>query len=636
MKDTELAAFIKNHRGVTPASLASHLGVSERTVRTYIRRLNDAMQPFARVSLKYGGYQLACDNKRAFAEWLSEGKAKWASVSGGLPTNARERVAYITDDLLSRSDWITKDELAEALYVSSNTISHDLVQVEKSLSSFGLSLERRPHHGIRVMGDEMGRRLCMASVVADRLFEGHDDEQGGKRYLLERVSSCVDEVLRRDSFSISTLAQRNLLVHLLVALQRIKEGCYVPTDKHEIDGMEGTREFAVACDIAQELEIAFDVALPPEEIAYIAIHLASKQMRPPEDEGSNIVIGDDVWRVVSDMLELVNQIFYFDFRNNLELRMNLARHIVPLSYRLKYNMTLKNPLLDEVRERYPLAWSMAVESSATLIDAYGRVPSDDEVGYIAMSFALALERDRTHADGKSILIVCASGVGTAKLLEHLYEREFGQWLSNIMTCDQAHVMDVDFSTIDYVFTTVPLEGHLPVPVREVNAFLDETEIRDVRGILSGSAVWDTIISRFDKELFFPNVRGETREEVLDWLCDRRIEYGGAGEQYRSLVFRREETASTTYGNNVAMPHPLEAKSEKTLVTVGILDRPVKWGPDHDVSVVFLLSVSPDDSPDRHFYDVLANLFIDPAAIERLRRERRWETLVALLGSSGRM
>ncbi|MGI6230423.1 MAG: BglG family transcription antiterminator [Tractidigestivibacter sp.] len=240
----------------------------------------------------------------------------------------------------------------------------------------------------------------------------------------------LDEVVKRDGFSMSALAYRNLLVHLTVALFRIKGGHYVPHGGGASD-ISSSREYAVACDIALALEQEFSVKMPPEEVEYIAIHLASKRMVPstPGDEG--LVISDEVWNIVSDMLERVNSSFHFDFRENLELRMNLARHIVPLSYRLTYNMNLKNPLVDEMKQRYPLAWSMAVESSVSLVEAYGRAPSDDEIGYLAMSFALALEREKTHEAGKSILIVCASGVGTAKLLKHLYEKEFGQFSGSV-------------------------------------------------------------------------------------------------------------------------------------------------------------------------------------------------------------
>lgn len=634
MNNTELATYIRDHGGVTAGALSAHLGVSERTVRTYVCRLNDAMEPFAKVSKRRGGYVLECSDWNKFAEWLSGGTAKWASASGGLPTNSSERVAYIIDYLLSRNDWVTKDELAEMLYVSGNTVSRDLSVVEREFDRFGLSLERRPHYGIRATGDEVNRRLCLASAAAERLLKGTDVSGMDSREVFERVSRCVDEVVRRDCFSISTLAHRNLLVHLVVALMRIKEGCYVPTKKQGFEEITSSREYEVAQDIALELEKSFDVSLPPEEVAYIAIHLASKHMAPSPSDGRNgIVISDEVWTIVSEMLELVNASFHFDFRDNLELRMNLARHIVPLSYRLTYNMTLKNPLLDEVRSRYPLAWSMAVESSASLVSAYGRVPSDDEVGYIAMAFALALEREKTHAEGKSILIVCASGVGTAKLLEHLYERDFGQWLSSVQTCDAAHIDEVDLSGVDYVFTTVPLGRPLPVPVREVSAFLNESEVRDVRDLLSGTAELDSVVRCFDRELFFPCVPGTTRDEVLNWLCDRRIEYGGAGEGFRELVFKREAIVPTTYGNDVSMPHPLEPVSDRTVVCVGICDRSIDWGGGHGVRVVFLLSAARDHGPGRQFYDALATLMTSSEAIGRLVRCRDWETLMSLLGSA---
>lgn len=633
LSDAELAIYVRDHRDVTPLELAQMLDVTDRTVRTYVRRANDAMIPFAQIVLKRGYYSLACSDEAAFAEWLSRSKASMSPVSA-LPANSKERVVYIIDDLLSRNDWITKDDLAEMLFVSVGTISHDLSIAEQFINSYGLTIERRPRYGIKVTGSEMSRRLCIASVVSAGSLDDKAAGDKDRQKLFKSVSTCIDDVVRRDAFSVSTLAYQNLLVHVAVAILRIRKGGYVPMSGDELEHMKPTREYAVAQDIALELEKSLDVALPVEEIAYIAIHLASKQMIPQsEDENVSVVINDDVWRVVSDMLDIVKASFRYDFRGNLELRMNLARHIVPLSYRLTYNMNLKNPLLDEMRGRYPLAWSMAVESSVSLAREYGRAPSDDEIGYIAMSFALALEREKTHAEGKRILIVCASGAGTAKLLEHLYKHEFGQWLADVRTCDAAHVGDIDLADIDYVFTTVPLDLKIARPVRQVNAFLGEAEKRDVMAVLSAQDDSEKVIPYFDRTLFYPHVPSGTREEILDWLCERRIEHGGAGENYRDLVFKRERAMQTTYGNNVAMPHPIEAVSDETIVTVGITDEPVSWGDSHEVQVIFLLSVSRDGAPEREFYDALATLMVDEASIARLVRERSWETLCILLGAA---
>ena len=47
------------------------------------------------------------------------------------------------------------------------------------------------------------------------------------------------------------------------------------------------------------------------------------------------------------------------------------------------------------------------------------------------------------------------------MLEHQYRKQFGMYIELIETCDVARVGTLDFSHIDYVFTTVPLNVKLP-------------------------------------------------------------------------------------------------------------------------------------------------------------------------------
>lgn len=132
--------------------------------------------------------------------------------------------------------------------------------------------------------------------------------------------------------------------------------------------------------------------------------------------------------MVSQMLDAVYEAFLFDFRSDLELRMNLAQHIVPLAVRLQYNMKLKNPLLKDIKARFPMAYAIALHSSSILTERYGHELKDDEVGYLALAFALAIERQNTELPKKNILIVCASGKGSAQLLHYRYRQEFGSYV----------------------------------------------------------------------------------------------------------------------------------------------------------------------------------------------------------------
>lgn len=161
------------------------------------------------------------------------------------------------------------------------------------LERFHLTIEKRPRYGIRVAGDEMNRRICLASIAVDTRLA--DDELSGaiSPDMLDTVGACVSDALEAEQYKINPVSHQNLVVH----------------------------------------------------IAYIAIHLAGKHLveggSPPhlqDASDENLEITDEAWNLAADMIETVWRAFRFDFRNDAELRMNLARHTMPLIVRLPYNM----------------------------------------------------------------------------------------------------------------------------------------------------------------------------------------------------------------------------------------------------------------------------------------------------------
>lgn len=454
---------------------------------------------------------------------------------------------------------------------------------------------------------------------------------------LDAIAACVERVTAADGFTINTMAYQSLLVHIAIALMRIRHDCYVPIEQSRLGQIRESREFGIAYRIAEEISKTTGVWLPEEEIAYISIHLAGKQtILAASEEERGLVISDEVWSLVTRMLDRVRQAFCFDFRQDLELRMNLGRHIVPLAVRLQYRMTLKNPILDDVKARYPLGYLMALDASTLLAEHYDATVPDDEVGYIALAFALAIERQRDKPIKKRILMVCASGTGSARLLEYRCMREFGDSIESIETCDVLHINQVDFSAIDYVFTTVPIDRELPVPVREVGIFLDNPrEIECVKDLLWGEVALTAheISSYFDDRLFFPHLSATSKGEVLNALIDRVCSIRSVAADFRELVWEREEMMATSFGNMVAMPHPLRVASDDSFICVGILDRPMRWDElGHDVQVVFLASFNADGNAGQHgFLELLSRLLVNAEGIESIIERRDLKTLLGLLG-----
>lgn len=624
-RDIKLIDIIDAHPDIDPVDLAERFSVSDRSVRTYVRKTNEALGSCAQIEKRRGGgYSLRVLNASAFAAL----RARDAHAGqDAVPTTPEARVDYLLNDLLSRADWITVDDLASILFVSRNVITSDLRQVEATLERFGLVLEKRPHYGIRVTGPEMSRRLCLANLTLDCIIG-----TGGSASL-DVIARCVSESLAEEDFQINSAAYQNLLVHIAVAVERIRANCYVPMEPEHLERMRSTPEYLIAKKVAAAVERELTAELPEEEIGYIAIHLAGKQTlyTPGSDADANLVISDEVWNVVSRMLEMVWNAFHFDFRNDLELRMNLARHIVPLSVRLRYRMRIDNPLLSDIKQRFPVAYSMALESSCILAEEYGNALSEDEVGYIDLAFALAIERQKSERPRKNILVVCASGQGSARLLEWRYRQEFGTWLDRIETCDVAHVASRDLTGIDYVFTTVPLERKLPVPVREVKYFLDEEDVNSVRRILSGEAAAAApLAAYFDERLFLGALDAEDKDGALDALCARVAEVHDVPGDFRAIVQRREELAQTCFGNLVAMPHPVTPVTTSTFVAVAVLNHSVSWN-GQEVRAVFLVSVSSlrDQKLDA-FYRGMARLLTSREAIQKLVSNPDFSTLLDVI------
>lgn len=652
MEISELIDFVHANEGIAPERAAERLNVSTRTLRKYVARANDALEGIASIALSRGeGYRLVIQDVDAFESW----NAQHGLSARPACKTSEERVNYLLNDLLMRGDWIKLQELSNVLYVSKSALSGDLKKVEERLRSYDLVLEKRSHYGIRVVGSEMSRRLCLARAAIEARGGGYLQEKAGGLHssaikaiangrlensdeLLDTIATCVCGASEDWSLTINSSAFQNLLVHIVVALIRISEDCYVPIEDSRLQRIVETHEFRAAEDIATRIASLTGVELPREEIAYIAIHLAGKQTIYQSPEDDSLVISDGVWNVVSNMLERVWRVFRFDFRNDLELRMNLARHIQPLSVRLRYKLKLTNPMLDDIKARYPLSFSIAADASSVIAEEYGAALSNDEIGYIALAFELALERSKTEVAKKNILVICASGAGSARLLEYQCRREFGDYIDQIQTCDALSLDKVDFSKIDYAFTTVPLHFELPVPVREVSCFLDPAEAERTRAILRKDmrAEKSNAFRFIGEDLFFPHLPFTSKDEALDFLIGRAEALRDTAPEFRDLVYAREERMATAFGNNIAMPHPLEVASKDAFVCVGLLDKPISWGAEGEkAQAIFLMGFSFDEDGDaRAFLDSFAGVLVDPPSIRRLVSEQTWDTFLQVLDDAG--
>ncbi len=364
-----LIQHVDEHPCQTESELAEWLDVELDALGPLISAAEALLPPGAHLEQGPTGLRLKADDHDVFSAWrramLEEG------AFGVVPSTPSERVSFLSGELLARSTWITIEALADLMFCSRRTFSNDLKAVQDRLGHFGLELERKPHYGIRIAGNEMERRIALGSLLLDRL-DLHDDEtthilsaeegQGDPAadpYGIERISALIERITDRMGFAIRPIASQNLVVHIAVAVARLKNGHVLPEDNLVGFEVEDAHTREVAHVLADEVERAFGVSFPAVEVDYIALHLAGKNANLPPVQGTGpLAQGEAALDVSANavaqrMVDVIYRSFHIDLRSDRVLRHNLARHIGPLCVRLKYHMNLENPLLEDVKSRYP-------------------------------------------------------------------------------------------------------------------------------------------------------------------------------------------------------------------------------------------------------------------------------------------
>ncbi|WP_407273055.1 BglG family transcription antiterminator [Dickeya ananatis] len=613
----------------TARDLAARITVSEKTVRSRLKDLNDFLISHGGMitSRSNMGYKLVVDNHDDFNEFASSlGK----DIQGRHPTTSNERVFFILNFLLNRNDYIKLDDLCDQCYVSRNTISADMKKVEYILHIHHLILERRPNYGVIINGSEFNKRVCIVNNLIRR--SDYMNADGKKDEKLKIIGNVVLSVLYKYELRISEVSLESFISHIFIVVYRLQQMQLVAIDGDRIMEMMKPDVLVAANEISRAMQEAFQIVLPESEVLYISLHMGAKLSSDSyKKSGGNIIISRKIDELTWRMLEILYKSFKIDFMDNLELRMSLNQHMVPLDIRMQYGIPLSNPLLHEIKKEYAFAYTMAATACIALSEHYATKIPDDEVAYFAILFELALEKKDKNIDKKNIIVVCSSGKGTTQLFMYKYKQAFGKYIDRIYECTAWELSLFDFSknSIDYVFTTIPINVDVPVPVFEVNLFLENKDIATCSEIFESSS--NTFLNRYYlPELFFTDIDASTKEEALDILFRYTSKHHQLPEGFLDAVMKREMLGQTDFGNLVAIPHPFQVMTEVSFVTVGILKKPIWWG-HNEVQIVFLISISSEEDADiGRFYQLTTKLLFDAEAINKLIANQSFDVMMMLL------
>lgn len=475
------------------------LHVSDKTLKEDLKKIRAYVKQYQiEVHAKTGLGILLDETARNHALLLND----LAIVPEGVRQDSSEaRRAAILKNLLVHSNSNTSIyKLSEQYFVSRTSIVNDLKYIEQWLSQFELKLERTID-GTRVSGEEAGIRKAMASFL----------------------------------------------------------------QKFQLADREGRRPIAFESSMRMDNATLCGLLIGEGEIYYIYQYLISSGMEADGDAGkysnfpeSQMEKDTLSYQVATELTAYLSSILGADFHREEELLRGLMLHIRPMLNRLKYDIQISNPLLEEMGKWYPQMLGVCHIAVSILSRKYKlKKISMDEISNIATYYQTMLFK--LNPLGK-VLVVCHSGYGTSQLLAAKLRHEFSA-MNIVDVVSLRKVIEMDLKEIDYIISTVP------VPIKEVphiliSALLTDQDVRNIRNQVY------TVNSR--------KQRG-TRRFLLDYVVEERIFINEKGMTVLSHQYKNLCRATFLSGVEVLVDIPDKEDNQQPQVAISIWNNQYKDG-----------------------------------------------------------
>jgi len=603
---TKIQIKLIQHLSETQTSLTSEdiaklMDISSRTAKRYVDIINDEIKDFGLsiVSKRGMGYELKGDPK-AVKNLLKNGGESYDD-------NA-ERVRSILLTII-QSQPITIEMLSGFLHLSSSTINKLMPSIKEYLQKYSLEFASKPYYGLYLEGEEMNIRTLLTDI-------GFNNEQNNFEVNLPNLSKAeykqIDRTVLECLQQIQVVAAdrdiQNLSMRIAVSFSRARQKCFL-TDL-SLPKRIRQPNLHIIHQIMDPLAKAFNIALKDEEYKYIAA------LSGPIIHGfevSKINVEDDIHNFVKERIKEISLISGSNYSEDEKVIKSLSVHIKILLERVDNQIPVKNPMLSQIKKKYPIEMNYAIFLAQKIENEYGIDISEDELGYLAMHFGAFHERSNSR---KKVAVLCNYGVGTSQLITERISRELPEL--EIMGAYPIHYLESALAQdVDLVISTVDIDSyHSSVPLVVIDDFLGNDCIAQIKEALyNRCAEKPKLFNIFRPEAFF-KLKAQTREQAIDEMGKRMLTMGLIHPNTLASVKEREKKSSTDIGNLVAVPHAVFQGDLPSVVGIGILEQPVNWG-EENVQLLFFISFNSVDSVNASMFRQLYQCVKDIKLVNQL-------------------
>lgn len=468
---------------ITVNEIARRIDVSTRTVQRDLALIEDFLYDNDFSLVKKPGQGLILNESSESVSYLYE---LLEMVDSSKQYEKVERVNFILSRLLTSKEPIKYFVFTLYLNISEKTLTDDLTIIDKWLSVYDIKLIRKRGVGLSIKGSEKSIRKAQAKLINEMLDDDKKIEILMDIYdkvkvdlisqndilsmmdvgIINRTKKSLDKTFHRLNISISDNSYISLLVHISLSIERLKQNRQIDFNEDIVQNLKSSQDYIFAEKIIEDLEEEFSIEIPDIEIYFVAMHI--KGTKIIDEDNVNIYTNktDETTSITEELIEKMEEIYGLDLKKDLRLNRDLRAHILPALNRLKYKLSIKNPIINEIKDKYGDIYNSLKEIAPDVIRKNGKLSADipipdDEIAYIAIHFITAIESRILNYISVNLLTVCPTGYGASRLLA----TNLINYFTNIEIVNNASIMNLnrtflENNGVDLIISTIKINGIL--------------------------------------------------------------------------------------------------------------------------------------------------------------------------------
>lgn len=601
-----LSALEKSN--VSIKDLSNVLSVSEKTIRNEVQVLNHELKDSAYIYIKNGIISLFIYNFEKYKNIKARDNFSQSNFN-----KPKIRILYLIRRLLNEKN-LQLDILAEEMNISKSTLTKDIKLANEELSNYQLNIHGKPNVGINLYGNELDKRYFI-------LENGYKYIISNAKYEYE-YNNFLHDLLVNFFINEDTIKSVSKFFH--ISMYRVRSGNFLKSELNKSSNSLSKDYAEISHKIKNFVKISENISLTNEELDFILIPLMGMRI------SSNISYDFDTEQL--DQINILTDKIFERIKNQMDINVNLGDmrqnfnyHIYNLLNRMKLNYNIKNPLSENIKNEYKVAYKMSEIASDVIYEYKEKTINESEKSYLASYFQIYLidKLNSSLINQINIAIINKNKEEAIRIIPLIQKRFSDIHKIDYYTDPSKIDKDMEYDLIisdqairlENVLFLANGFNNLKLIQKELDNFYFRQNIFQKERILKS-----TIFTELREDTLFIS-QGKDYEtnlvNMLEYLEDKQV----IDVEFTNSVLLKESQSPTKFSDQIAFPH---IKNQEFILSMGIF-------PNSDIKVIIVVGVpNDDDTLIINLYDEIVSLSTDKNFFDVVVKARDYRQLMELI------